>query len=121
MYMSDILRLYRVRDKTSGLYSSGGTRPKWGNGGKTWYGIGPLKNHLRQHVDLRKDEEYRRLYDEYEASFNYPWSERRPAYEARWKKHEELMAHWWDFIPEDWEVVVDVYVHSAHGLVDLSR
>ena len=38
-------KLYKIVNK-NGLFSSGGTRPYFTKSGKTWKGIGPLKNHF---------------------------------------------------------------------------
>lgn len=38
-------KLYKIRNK-NGLFSSGGERPHFSKSGKTWVGIGPLKNHF---------------------------------------------------------------------------
>lgn len=40
------MKLYRIRNKETGLYSTGGERPRWSTVGKVWVGIGPLKNHI---------------------------------------------------------------------------
>lgn len=37
--------VYRIR-RADGLYSTGGSNPRWTAKGKTWSGTGPLKNHL---------------------------------------------------------------------------
>ena len=39
---------YKVRQKGTELYSTGGSTPKWTKKGKVWSGIGSLKNHLVQ-------------------------------------------------------------------------
>lgn len=39
---------YKVRDKNTGLFSMGGCYPRFKKGGKVWYQIGHLKNHLNQ-------------------------------------------------------------------------
>jgi hypothetical protein len=38
--------VYKIRSKKTGLYSLGGATPQWSKHGKTWMGLGPLKNHL---------------------------------------------------------------------------
>jgi hypothetical protein len=38
---------YKIRQKSTGLYSTGGYWPKFTKNGKTWSGSGPLKNHLK--------------------------------------------------------------------------
>jgi len=38
--------LLKIRNPRTGLYSTGGTTPRWTKKGKVWRGVGPLKNHL---------------------------------------------------------------------------
>jgi hypothetical protein len=38
--------VYKIRQKSTGLYSSGGTRPTFTKKGKIWRNLGHLKNHL---------------------------------------------------------------------------
>jgi len=42
------MKVYKIRNKITGLYSRGGNPPAWGKTGKTWNAIGHLKNHLNQ-------------------------------------------------------------------------
>lgn len=42
--MATTLKLYRIKHAVTGLYQKGGS--SWGKKGKTWTGLGPLKNHL---------------------------------------------------------------------------
>lgn len=44
----DILVVYRLRSKVTGLYSRGGTSPIFDKKGKIWRNIGHVKNHLNQ-------------------------------------------------------------------------
>jgi hypothetical protein len=44
--------VYKIRDKKTGLFSTGGTTPRWTARGKSWTGAGPLKLHLRQYLDV---------------------------------------------------------------------
>lgn len=37
---------YKIRRKSDGLYSTGGANPNFTKKGKSWAGIGQLKNHL---------------------------------------------------------------------------
>ena len=39
---------YKIRNTKTGKYSLGGIDPSWGEIGKVWAGIGPLRLHLRQ-------------------------------------------------------------------------
>lgn len=38
--------VYKIRNKETGLFSTGGSVPRWKNVGKTWSGLGPVTNHL---------------------------------------------------------------------------
>ena len=38
--------VYRIKRKSDGLYSTGGSCPRFTKKGKTWSSIGNLKNHL---------------------------------------------------------------------------
>ena len=38
-------KFYKIRNK-NGLFSTGGMHPYFTKSGKTWVGIGPLKNHI---------------------------------------------------------------------------
>lgn len=40
------LKIYKIRDKDNGLYSTGGTSPRWTKHGKTWNSIGSVKTHI---------------------------------------------------------------------------
>jgi hypothetical protein len=40
------MTFYKIRDMTTGLFSTGGNRPTWSKRGKVWYSIGTLKTHL---------------------------------------------------------------------------
>ena len=44
--MTEMIKSYKIRNKLTGLYSTGGSMPSWKAIGKTWSGIGPLKGHL---------------------------------------------------------------------------
>lgn len=39
-------KVYKIRDKNTGLFSCGGDGPRWSRVGKTWSSMGNLKNHL---------------------------------------------------------------------------
>ena len=47
--MSD--HIFKIRHKTSGLFSTGGRNPRWTDKGKTWTMLGYVKSHLGQ-VDV---------------------------------------------------------------------
>lgn len=44
--MGKPVKIYRIRRKRDGLFSSGGMNPRFNKKGKIWQGLGPLKNHL---------------------------------------------------------------------------
>lgn len=44
-------RMWKIRHKVTGLYSTGGTCPGWTKKGKVWRMLGHLKNHLAQVQD----------------------------------------------------------------------
>lgn len=46
-------KFYKIRDKNTGLYSTGGAYPHWSAVGKMWSGIGPLKNHFNVIKDYK--------------------------------------------------------------------
>ena len=39
-------QVFKIRRKSDGLFSTGGTGPQWSKKGKMWTGRGPLSNHL---------------------------------------------------------------------------
>lgn len=45
-----ITKVYKIRNKKTGLYSTGGTSPKFTKSGKTWSQLSHLKNHLNQAI-----------------------------------------------------------------------
>jgi len=44
--MSSNKSVYKIRNKETGLFSTGGSMPRWKTVGKTWSGLGPVTNHL---------------------------------------------------------------------------
>lgn len=52
------MRVYKIRDKETGLYNTGGTGSYWSKQGRLWTGIGHLKQHLssitHDHTPWRK-------------------------------------------------------------------
>ena len=48
--------IFKIRDRSTGLFSTGGTNPTWSHKGKTWLTKGNLMNHLTQHVDWHSEE-----------------------------------------------------------------
>jgi hypothetical protein len=41
------ISLYKIRHKTTGLFSSGGAHPRWTKKGKAWTNIGHIKTHFQ--------------------------------------------------------------------------
>lgn len=41
------MKVYRVKNLDTGLFSLGGLHPRWGKKGKLWTGEGPIKSHFR--------------------------------------------------------------------------
>lgn len=42
--------VFKIRNKDTGLFSTGGHTPKWSKSGKTWSGTGPLLSHLNLYM-----------------------------------------------------------------------
>jgi len=42
------ITIFKIKDSTTGLFSTGGTCPRWTKRGKTWNQINHVKAHLRQ-------------------------------------------------------------------------
>jgi len=58
------MTIYKIRHADSGLYSTGGTTPKWTKTGKTWNNIGHLKSHLRTYIAANtKDDAKEAVYE----------------------------------------------------------
>lgn len=53
-------KVYKIRDQGTGLFSAGGTGPKWTKVGKTWSSMGQLKNHLHMFITHKYDGYYNR-------------------------------------------------------------
>lgn len=49
------LKVYKIQSKTTGLFSTGGTSPRFSRIGKTWSNIGHLKTHLLQFSTLPEE------------------------------------------------------------------
>jgi hypothetical protein len=55
------MKVYAIRDAATGLYSTGGTCPKWNATGKRWTSIGHVKNHLTAWQKNNRFEKERRI------------------------------------------------------------
>ena len=73
------MKVYKIRDRNTGLFSTGGVSPSWTKLGKTWNSEGALKNHLT-------------LLQEYSN------------YEDSWTFKKTKKKAW--CCPESWDVVV---------------
>lgn len=51
--------IYKIRRKTDGLFSSGGTYPTFSKKGKTWTARGHVTSHLSQFGDRKKEQYYK--------------------------------------------------------------
>jgi hypothetical protein len=40
------MKIFKIRDTATGLFSTGGHYPRWSKKGKTWTNIGHVKNHI---------------------------------------------------------------------------
>jgi hypothetical protein len=49
------MKIYRIRDKSTGKFSSGGRTPRWTKNGKVWFELGHVKLHLNQVHKFSKD------------------------------------------------------------------
>lgn len=47
------MKLYRIKNASTGLYSLGSGFPKWNKTGKVWKGIGQLKNHFNIYREIQ--------------------------------------------------------------------
>lgn len=45
------MKIYKIRHKLTGLFSTGGSNPFWTKKGKTWSSIGHVKSHISGVVD----------------------------------------------------------------------
>lgn len=52
------MKLYKIRDKTTGLYSTGSTNPSWNKTGKTWSATNHVKAHIRQFANAQMAPNY---------------------------------------------------------------
>ncbi len=52
MIIRNQMKVYKVRDRETGLFSTGGTYPSWTKNGKAWPSRGALKSHLTMWADM---------------------------------------------------------------------
>ncbi len=60
--MTTIKKVYKIRRKTDGLYSTGGVYPKFTKIGKVWSSLGHLKSHMRQLFDTEYSSDWKTIY-----------------------------------------------------------
>lgn len=48
------MRVYKVRDKKTGLFSTGTSSPRWIKSGKVWASLGNIKNHYNMYLKWYK-------------------------------------------------------------------
>lgn len=53
------IKLYKIRHKITGLFSSGGAHPRWTKKGKAWTNIGHIKTHFSMIGDSQLRAAYR--------------------------------------------------------------
>lgn len=44
-----VAHVFKIIDTKTGLYSTGGSHPRWTTTGKTWSSLGQIKSHLTQY------------------------------------------------------------------------
>ena len=59
-------KVLKIRNKKTGLYSTGTMHPKWTEYGKTWAGKGHVKAHLNQFVNAGRYNSYVDFYKDAE-------------------------------------------------------
>jgi hypothetical protein len=53
------MRVYKIRNRKTGLFSTGGMRPKWTKQGKSWSRINYVHSHIQQlHTDYTPADVY---------------------------------------------------------------
>lgn len=60
--MKNTITFYKIKDRTTGLYSGGGTCPTFNKRGKAWNNLGHVKSHL---IGVKRNNE---------ANTAHPWS-----------------------------------------------
>lgn len=64
------MKVYKIRDSKTGLYSTGGGFPGWKPVGKVWTGMGPVNNHLAVVLKVQKRIPSTWVIERYELVFN---------------------------------------------------
>lgn len=61
------IKIYRIRQRSTGLWSSGGSSPTFGKRGKTWDQIGHLSSHMTSLLDSQGKKPIPKVYDDAEV------------------------------------------------------
>ena len=102
--------IYKIRRKSDGLFSSGGSCPQFTKKGKNWSGLGPIKLHMHQLLDIygkirdrevykdcevikyemvEIESDYRQSVDSFMDEILFGIKKKEEAYKAAAKKREE--------------------------------
>lgn len=87
--MKSPIKQYAIRDTVTGLFSSGGEKPKWGQTGKVWRSVAALKNHLILQAHRH--------------------------YGSAWWPRTKPESDYWKYIPDNWEIVEVVLEPTSSG------
>jgi hypothetical protein len=58
------MKVYKIRNKETGLFATGGTDCKFNKTGKVWKTLAHVKTHLKQYIVNNFDRDYRASYVE---------------------------------------------------------
>lgn len=47
--------MYKIRNKTTGLFSTGGAYPRWTKRGKVWTATHHIRSHLKSNAEYKKN------------------------------------------------------------------
>lgn len=79
------IKVYKIKNGSTGLFSTGGTDPSWTKRGKTWSQLNHVKSHLRQFCS------------------NSEWVQNEDEKHMRWQG--KLIDRWKNNIPKEWQLV----------------
>lgn len=105
------MKIYKIRHKATGLFSTGGNEPKWTTMGKTWTKLSYVHSHLSQSY-LKPD-----VYNDAEiVESEVILTPIEPANNYRKQKADELIAHWEEQVKRrpDYPYYQE-YLERAHG------
>lgn len=95
------MKVYKIRDKNTGLFSTGGMRPKWNANGKSWTTLGYARSHIGQ---LNTDYTPADIYKNAEVVVAEITEILEPVEDAKDylnKKYDEDIAHYSERIAKD--------------------